>query len=158
MSNTPNHHPLTPDFAAAVGRIRELADASADAMVTEGPVSRDRELLDICAQIGRKKIAAVAAFNKAHPGGRIYLPGTLERAEMDRLVAIYDVERRGLAHMLRAASKLKATTPAGIFAKALAIRSSESGANGLALSLAEDLTSNAGLRRVLWAPEREDAA
>jgi hypothetical protein len=142
----------TTDFSAAVTRLRELADASADAMVTEGTVSPDHALLDLCADIGKQRQIETEASRAAYPN-RFAYPGEAERPEQDRLRAISATEHRSLAHMLRAASKLKATTPAGIFAKALAIRSSKTGTNGLAISLAEDLTDNPMLRSLLWPAE-----
>jgi hypothetical protein len=51
---------------------------------------------------------------------------------------------------LSKAKKLKATTAAGIYAKALIVRSSKSGARLLAMSLADDLIACPGLRESLW--------
>jgi hypothetical protein len=48
------------------------------------------------------------------------------------------------------AKKLKATTAAGIYAKALIVRSSQSGAKLLAMSVAEDMIACPGLRESLW--------
>lgn len=49
-----------------------------------------------------------------------------------------------------AATKLQATTPAGIFAKAVAIRSCSDQAAVLAKSMANDLLNSSALRKVLW--------
>jgi hypothetical protein len=57
----------TTDFAAAIDRIRELADASADAMVTEGTVSPDHALLDLCADIGKQRQIETEASRAAYP-------------------------------------------------------------------------------------------
>jgi hypothetical protein len=52
MSNpqTRSPPPAPEDCSAIIGRLREIANASADAMLTDGPVSPDRELLDTCAE------------------------------------------------------------------------------------------------------------
>ena len=49
--------------------------------------------------------------------------------------------------------KLKATTAAGIYAKAAAVRASKTGAADLAMSLAQDLLDCPGLRAALWPAE-----
>jgi hypothetical protein len=46
--------------------------------------------------------------------------------------------------------KMKATTAAGIYAKAAVVRASKTGAADLAMSLAEDLLACPGLRATLW--------
>ncbi|MGH7041581.1 MAG: hypothetical protein ACREFY_05560, partial [Acetobacteraceae bacterium] len=66
--------------------------------------------------------------------------------------------KRKLVHGLREAAKIRATTAAGIFAKALAVRSSQTGATVLAQSLAEDLIGNPALRAALWAHDPEPAS
>jgi hypothetical protein len=55
--------------------------------------------------------------------------------------------------LTRQAAKLRATTPAGIFAKALVVRSSHTGAAVLAMSLADELIACPGLRQSLWPAE-----
>ena len=67
-------------------------------------------------------------------------------AEFDQFKAFETAMRR----VLFQAKKLKATTAAGIYAKALIVRSSRSGAMLLAMSLAEDLIACPGLRESLW--------
>ena len=59
-----------------------------------------------------------------------------------------------MRRVLFKAKKIKATTAAGIYAKALIVRSSKSGAPLLAMSLADDLIECPGLRASLW-PARE---
>jgi hypothetical protein len=46
--------------------------------------------------------------------------------------------------------KMKATTAAGIYAKAAVVRASKTGTADLAMSLAEDLLDCPGLRASLW--------
>ena len=58
-------------------------------------------------------------------------------------------------HLTRAAAKIEARTAAGIFAKAMVVRASRSGAAGLGVSLAEDLINCPGLRASLWPAENQ---
>jgi len=55
-----------------------------------------------------------------------------------------------ISSRLRAMGKLRARTPAGIYAKALLVRGSQSGAAGLLASLANDLIDSPELRAALW--------
>ncbi len=55
---------------------------------------------------------------------------------------------------IRRAGKLRATTPAGIYAKAMVVHHSVSGATMLGVTLAEELLECPGLRSVLWAAEK----
>jgi hypothetical protein len=57
---------------------------------------------------------------------------------------------RKAADILREIRKVRATTAAGIYAKAPVVRASRTGANVLAMSLAEDLVDCAELRQSLW--------
>jgi hypothetical protein len=59
--------------------------------------------------------------------------------------------------ILRRATKLRASTPAGIYAKALLVRVSRTGAVVLAMSLAEELIDCRELRQSLWAAEGSTA-
>jgi hypothetical protein len=55
--------------------------------------------------------------------------------------------------MLRRASKIRAQTPEGIYAKAQLVSRSRSGSPILAKSLAADMIEMPGLRRLLWPAE-----
>ena len=71
------------------------------------------------------------------------------RAWLDRIGA---ARRATRSPMLRA-SKLAATTAAGVYAKALAVHRIGPGAAKLAASLANDIVACVELRRVLWAAD-----
>jgi hypothetical protein len=77
------------------------------------------------------------------------------RAESDALAD----ERWERVHKARSLlygiRKLRATTGAGIYAKALVVRSSVTGAAELAMSWAEDLVACSELRATLWPSGRE---
>jgi len=59
--------------------------------------------------------------------------------------------------ILRRIAKLRAITPAGIYAKALVVRASRTGAPVLAMSLATDMIASPGLRASLWPADVADA-
>jgi hypothetical protein len=81
-------------------------------------------------------------------------PATAEenglREELRDAAGVVDNRAKQLT---RQAAKLRAMTPAGIFAKALAVRSSHTGAAVLAMSLADELIACPGLRQSLWPVE-----
>jgi hypothetical protein len=89
----------------------------------------------------RERELPAAAFMCKTPAETV----ALEKAREGRRSA-----EKNYSAMLRAAAKIKATTAAGIFAKALAVRSSKSGAADLGVSLAQDLLDCPGLRASLW--------
>jgi hypothetical protein len=72
------------------------------------------------------------------------------RAEADRLYEHHEREVRKAKPLLQSIRKLHATTGPGIFAKALVVRASVTGAAKLAMSLAEDLVACKELRATLW--------
>ncbi len=138
------------DLGPVLARLREIAAATGDALLlADGPPHPDAKLLDICAEVAeahRQERATWEAFRRTFgclPAGAAH-----EEYKEAHRAAHYR-----LAHKLRAASKLSASTGAGIFAKALAIRASRTGTGHLAKSLAEDLLGNAALRACLWTAE-----
>jgi hypothetical protein len=145
--------PTGADFSAAIDQMKALASKSADHLLLgDGPPHPDAALLDICAEIGyRRKIAEAAA--ERHREGFIPLYARKTAEDVAKQAAM-DKERDGAetkyGHLLRNAAKLKATTAAGIYAKAIAVRSSQTGARFLAMSMAEDLLACEGLRQSLW--------
>jgi hypothetical protein len=130
------------DFSAVIDRFREIATASADALVADGPVSPDHELLDVCAE-------ALALFRDsaaldAQRQRQVMTPWTDATRKRDWELCEQSHEaNRAASGKLRRIRNLRAVTPAGIYAKALVVRQSKTGAVDLARSLAEDLVSNA---------------
>ena len=146
------------DFPATIARLRVIAAQAGDALLTEGPVTPDRVLLDTCADaLHLFKHAQMLSEQRAGFFCRTSRPTEAERAAHD---AIFKQERelsRRAGGMLVGIKKMRAQTPAGIYAKAMVVRCSVSGAAHLAKSLAEDLLACEGLRATLW-PSRHDAA
>jgi hypothetical protein len=125
------------EFSTLVGRAMETgADPSA-------LVSPDHELLMLCDQIVMLKRDANGRLRELQDRTA---PAPDDRLLYDRLK---EAERLTRRPTLRAA-KLRATTPAGIFAKAVAVRHMGISAMGLGKSLAEDLLASAELRAALW--------
>jgi hypothetical protein len=135
-----------PDFTGAIAQLRLLAATSADNAFTEGPVNADRLLLDLCAETLHALVHAERDY-----AARRAQPTT------DHLDSWHEFHgdvksAKPRMHRIR---KMKATTAAGIFAKAAVVRASKTGAADLAMSLAQDLLDCPGLRASLW-PAGED--
>ena len=133
-------------------RMKEIAATSADSLLlANGPPAPDWMLLDLCGD--------ALHFAKAEQRGRA-IALAMPRAGRSMTDAEQQVFRDRLkeAHLhgdkvvqlLRRAKKIKATTPAGIYAKALLVRSSKTGATALAMSLAADLVDCKALGDTLW--------
>jgi hypothetical protein len=146
-----------PDMLPAIARFRDIAAQSGDALLTEGAVSPDHKLLDLCATALHHLVAAERARD-ARDKWWISLEGQARKdalAEDGRLIAEMLERSRQAKPYLPNITKLKATTAAGIYAKAMVVRASKTGAAGLAMSLAQDLLDCPGLRSSLWPAEME---
>ncbi len=136
-----------PDFSEAMAQLKHIALTSADNALTEGPVNPDRLLLDLCAETLHVLVHAERTYaaNKAAPTPD-YLGSWKQRQG----------EIGSAKPAMARIRKMKATTAAGIYAKAAVVRASKTGAADLAMSLAQDLLDCPGLRAALWpAPEVE---
>jgi hypothetical protein len=142
-----------PDFTAAMNRLRDIARASTDALLTEGEVNPDHQLLDLCAEaLHRLKHAQKARGQRNGLRWRSDTPEEQRRsrAEDAALFAEWQEGEKSAKPAMLRIRKMKATTAAGIYAKAAVVRASETGAAVLAMSLAEDLLACPGLRSALW--------
>ena len=147
------HTPLGADFAPTLARLRELVDQSTTGLLTaEEPVQPDWELLDLCAHalthLAAERDAMAQRILPRMDFGTRYTDQ--DRAQDEALAAEAHARERAGVAFLRKAKKLEATTPAGIYAKAILVRISRTGATELAMSLARDLVNCAELRAVLW--------
>jgi hypothetical protein len=136
-----------------IAKLREIAALSADHLVAEGPVHPDHRLILLCAEALSLIEESDRYADKRHAMHDGQLWTEEKKAQADFM---YD-QQRGLstaaASLIKLAAKLKATTPAGIYAKALVIRASLTGAAGLGQSLADDLIACDGLRQTLTWPD-----
>lgn len=158
--------PLTStDLNTTIGRLKAIADEANTALLTEGPVHPDRELLDLCAEAlhDRRLFDDALAIRLKNDQQRHddckrrpYGWTDDDREAHDSELATERTFDAAMRRVLFKAKKLKASTPAGIYAKALIVRSSRSGSAMLAMSLADDLILCPGLRESLW-PAREES-
>jgi hypothetical protein len=142
-----------------IARLREIVAESADhAILADGPVSPDAELLDLCSKALYLLSRAEKAKAEAHlqKGGYEQYTDKM-RAEDDRSMGDYWSLNRQATPLMRAIAKIPAMTPAGIYAKALIVKGSKGGAAGLAKTLAEDLVACRELRETLWSARSEVA-
>lgn len=146
---------LAGQFAPAIARLRAIAAEAADALLTEGRPNPDYRLLDLCADVLHIQVHAERALaarpewcNEKDPAKKEAL-----RAISSKLFKEWQNGITAAKPGLVAIGKIKATTPAGIYAKALCVRASKTGAPVLAMSLAEDLLTCEGLRSSLWPAE-----
>lgn len=146
----------TPNLQPAIDRLKVIAGQSGDHLLLgDGTPHPDAGLLDLCVEIARLRGVAEAAWRRFAdtPVGW----SKEQRVERDTLRAQERVASRALSCLLRRAGSLAATTPAGIYAKAIAVRTSKTGAALLGVSLAEDLIDNPALRASLWSAAQEVA-
>jgi hypothetical protein len=122
-------------------------------LLTEGPVHPDHKLLELCADALHHLGHAQKAYDKRCVAG--WGVGTPEQqkaayARDSQLFKEYEEGERQGKPYLPNITKLKATTAAGIYAKAAVVRASKTAATQLARSLAQDLLDCPGLRETLW--------
>jgi hypothetical protein len=143
-----------------IARFREIVAETNDALLLAdgGAASPDAALLDLCAEAlhlltrAEKVRKAITGVWQRFDAGE---NRDLIRAELDRLREDSSAAVKRAKPLLSRARKLHATTGAGIYAKALVVRASITGAPLLAVSLAEDLVACTELRATLWPSARE---
>ena len=136
-----------------IRRLREIAaEAANHAVLADGPVTADAALLDLCAEA----LHLLATGKKLREEADRLTTGSAgtfdERIQLGRESWRFVAEARKC--MYRAA-KMRAQTPAGIYAKALLVKGSITGASVLAKTLAEDLIGCRELRESLWPASAE---
>jgi hypothetical protein len=135
-----------PAIEREIARLREIVAETTDSLIFGGGSSHpDAALFDLCAEaLHLLAHAEVARAALSATRGEKY----------DRLWKEYDGGVKRAKPLLSRIRKLRAVTGAGIYAKALVVRTSRTGAPELAKSMAEDLIACAGLRAILWPAER----
>jgi hypothetical protein len=139
-----------------IRRFREIAAQSANhAVFCDGPVSPDADLLDLCAEALHLLVHAEKSSNSRVPYTRQHTEEM--RKENDRLWKEAESLRKQAGGKMYWIAKKPAQTPAGIYAKALVVKSSVTGAaRRLAKTLAEDLIACRELRESLWPADAEN--
>lgn len=142
-------------MSQTVARLRQIAQESADTLLlANGPPHPDHKLLHECSEAVRLLTEARRLWewdqeeSFAEARANVPFDDRLERDKQRR--AIQDRVQRQANGQMRRAAKLRATTPAGIFAKALVVRATSTGAAVFGKGLAEDLLANDTLRRSIW--------
>ena len=148
------------EVAETIGRLRAIASEAGDHLLLgDRPPHPDHKLLDLCAdalhwrrkhdEAGRAfQAARNTAFAACTAEGRNFT--NAENATCDAAQATSAAHEKSMLRILFEAKQLRATTPAGIYAKALIVRSTKTGAAQMAMSLADDLIACPGLRESLW--------
>src|SRR5258708_1660461 len=140
-----------------IARFREIVAETHDAiLLAEGSAHPDAALLDLCAEALHLLRHAEKIGSEHH---MLFADGErwddARRQESSRLFEERERFVKKAKPLLSEIRKLRATTGAGIYAKALVVRSSVTGAARLAMSLAEDLVACTELRATLWPSARE---
>jgi hypothetical protein len=143
---------MSDTFTATIARLRHLA-GNADSTMVEAIPPPDAALLDLCSDV----LDAVKAERDIETAFRKYCDADhgqkwsqAKRDGSKYLLKEWDTLRLRAKTAARRASKVKATTPAGIYAKALIVATSKTGSPVLAMSLAQDLIASPTLRASLW--------
>jgi hypothetical protein len=140
-----------PDFTAAIAQLKQIATTSADNALTEGPVNADRVLLDLCAETLHALVHAERSYHaRDWSHGKTEAELNAWRVRDAELMGEYHAGIKSAKPAMGRIRKMKATTAAGIYAKAAVVRASKTGAADLAMSLAQDLLDCPGLRASLW--------
>jgi hypothetical protein len=132
--------------AGIAARMKQIAAASGDHLfLSDGPVNPDWELLDLCADALHYAKARERAWDV-----RRNTPHDWSATGPDPMAEEIKRIGREVTNRLRRVGKIRATTPAGIYAKAMLVRFGTETAAVLAISLAEDLLDCEALRLTLW--------
>lgn len=143
------------ELSTTIDRLNQIAVQAGDALLGEGPVNPDHELLDSCA--GALTLFKQAAEVRKDRDQLFEKRGWTDedRAKNGDLFEHEQFFEKKATQTLRKARKTPALTPAGIYAKALVVRQSKTGAALLAMTLASDLIACESLRQSLWPATRE---
>lgn len=142
-----------PEVSPAIVRLRRIAAAPGEhRLLDEASPHPDALLLDVCAEIAYQRKITDTAWQRFTEESRApWCNG--KRADALHAASAKEIKR--LDALLCEAARLRATTGAGLYAKAVAVKNAKSGALSLCKSLAEDLINNPALRGTLWGAEPE---
>jgi hypothetical protein len=143
------------EFGPVIERMRELAALPGDPEGNEVP-SSDDELLILCAEVlelhrkeQRHRAEHEGIFQR--PRGLIFCPPSeAELLQNRQMLDKWQATGRQVAVLSKRAAKIKAVTGAGVYAKAMIIAASRTGATVLAMSLARDLMASPRIRAAIW--------
>lgn len=153
----PRTMPLGAELQPTIDRLKAIAaDAGDRLLLADGPVHPDAALLELCGEALHVRRRAEELLRQWHALPASFGNPPATEAEK-RQRAELDAEHRKCAarvtQLLNKTQKIRSTTPAGIYAKALLVRASRDGAAALAMSLAEELIDCRALRESIWLAE-----
>ena len=136
-----------------------VADAGDRLLLSDGPPHPDHCLLDACADALRimREVKELRQQDRAlfSFGGGDFAQLPVAEQERRREQSKDNLQQIGvldgaLRSVLSIARKQPATTAAGVYAKALVCKTSQTGAAVLAMTLAEDLIATPAIRASIW--------
>ena len=144
---------VVPDITAdALAVFRRIADQSADSLLlADGPPHPDARLFDIAADVFEAKKEEEAASKFANDTWKMEA-GEIGRAAIVHRAAnmvIVRGHRYRISRLAKAAAKIDAKTPAGLYAKVQIIRQMATPL-GIVQSLIDDILGNPDIRASLW--------
>jgi hypothetical protein len=152
---------LGPAFQRTVDKLKEMAARGGDALyLSDGRTVPDWQLLDASAEV----LSIRKRWKLADDEHRAIIAGCgagitdAVRQRWAEVVAEKGRLDRAAHQVMRGASKMRATTPAGIYAKALMVRCYHNCAGALAKDLADELIACTELRTALWPAVVEGAS
>ena len=166
----PRPLPLGAELGPTIERMAQIAAESGDRLyLSDGPPHPDAALLDLCSEIlqaarlaeeaRRAREETDRAWWEAHNRRGAGAAETRELRQLDReRMDAWQALDTQVMVLSRKARKMRATTPAGIYAKALIVRLSKTGAQLLAMGLAEELIACKELCQSLWPAQTEAVA
>jgi hypothetical protein len=142
----PRKRRLPAETEPAIARLRKIvAQSTVNQLLAEGSEHPDTKLLDLCAE-------ALHLVVHAERANQARWDPHKDHAEMEPLWGAYLGGIQKSKPVMGRIRNIPAVTAAGIYAKALVVRASGTGAEKLAMSLATDLIACPGLRASLWPP------
>ncbi len=125
-------------------------------LLADGLPHPDAALLDLCSEAlhwHRQAAAALSAYHAHQNACAVQHWTDSDRADSNELHKAWRDPANKVRPLLTCARKLHATTPAGIYAKALIVSMSRTGAECLSMSLAQDLIASPAIRASIWPVE-----
>jgi hypothetical protein len=142
------------DAQPTIDRLKAIVAQSGDALLlANGPPHPDAALLDLCADalsllLETQRVEAARFAQMKVCTARGWTDDDRRRFN-EEYASLNELRMRARAPLKRI-GKMSACTAAGIYAKAMIVRASSTGAAVLAKSMAKDFLACAELRRALW--------
>jgi hypothetical protein len=136
----------------ALALFRRIADQSADSLLlADGPPHPDARLFDLAADVFEAKKKEVEASNFANDTWKMEVGkiGSAAHIHMKANMIVVKGYRYRISRLAKAAAKIEAKTPAGLYAKVQIVRQLVTPL-GIVKSLIDDILGNPDIRAALW--------